>query len=415
MPDSTSFTLLGSDVADIYLTKEKYSALTGTPTADAQMTELWAFGLNNGGQLGNNSTADSTSPVRVYEGGNNWLSVSMSRYNAAGIKNDGTLWIWGVNDTSAAPVGFTEPGGLLGINTTTGNNRSSPITTFAGGTTWKQIALGPYTHAGVKSDGTLWTWGINRSTTLGVSGIAGQNAAAVDQYDDPALIAGTNNNYRQVSLGSNFGVALKTDGVAWSWGSAAFGKLANGSTTINRSSPQTLTSAGTTWKLVSAGDNHTVGIQLETGRLLAFGDNQFGQLGLNHAFNRSSPVFNNTYGGSGWKKAAAGGDNSAAIKTDGTLWTWGVEAVLSVNRSSPQTTFAGGTNWSSVSVGGNRYYAAIKTDGTLWTWGTNGVGELGSGDLTARSSPQTTAIGGNNWKSVTAGFQSTLALKDKVL
>lgn len=415
MPDISNFTDNGSDITNIYLTRERYTELTGGPTSDAQMTELWAFGANCVGQLGNNSTTDISSPVRVYEGGNNWTSISSSQYNSSGIKNDGTLWIWGVNDLSGAPINNTEPGGLLGINTTIGSNRSSPITTFAGGTNWKQIALGAGTHAAIKSDGTLWTWGLNRISALGVSGIAGRNVAAVDQYDDPGLVAGTNSNYRQVSMGINFSAAIKTDGILWTWGNAANGKLANGSVTINRSSPQTVTSGGTGWKMVSLGDNHGIGIQNDDGRLLAFGLNSSGQLGLNHAFNRSSPVFNNVYGGSGWRKVSAGGDSSAAIKTDGTLWTWGVIVDLGSNRSSPQTTLAGGTNWSSISVGRTGHYASIKSDGTLWTWGSNALGQLGSGDTNNRLSPQTTVVGGTNWVSAVADYQYTLASKNKVL
>jgi len=416
MSVTTNFTNNGGDLSTLYLTKERYAEFSGGPSIDAAMTELWAFGANCVGQLGNNSTTDTSSPVRVYEGGNNWTSISTSIYNSAGIKNDGTLWIWGVNDLTQPPINNTifEPGGLLGINNSTGNNRSSPITTFTGGTNWKQVALGAATHAGIKSDGTLWTWGLNRVTSVSASGIAGQNSAAVWGYSTPGLVAGTNNNYRQVSMGVLFSAALKTDGSLWTWGMAANGKLANGSITINRSSPQTTTGGGVGWKMISLGDSHAIGIQQDGGRLLTFGLNSSGQLGLNHAFNRSSPVYNTIYGGSGWQKVSAGGDSSAAIKTDGTLWTWGVTVDVA-NRSSPQTTFAGGTNWSSISVGRTGHYAAIKTDGTLWTWGTGQRGQLGSGDTGNNSSPQTTILGGNNWKSVVADYQLTVALKDKNL
>ena len=79
-------------------------------------------------------------------------------------------------------------------------------------------------------------------------------------------------------------------------------------------------------------------------------------------------------------------------------------------RVTPVTTFAGGTTWKSVSSGGY-ITAAIKTDGTLWTWGGNSYGQLGINNTTERSTPVTTFAGGNNWKSVSAGGISTAAIK----
>jgi alpha-tubulin suppressor-like RCC1 family protein len=106
----------------------------------------------------------------------------------------------------------------------------------------------------------------------------------------------------------------------------------------------------------------------------------------------------------------------AAIKTDGTLWTWGYNIVGQLgdntadSRLTPVTTFAGGTNWKQV-AGGYRYTSAIKTDGTLWTWGRNNVGQLGINNTTDRSTPVTTFAGGTNWKQVASGGAHTAAIK----
>ena len=116
-------------------------------------------------------------------------------------------------------------------------------------------------------------------------------------------------------------------------------------------------------------------------------------------------------GGTDWSQVSAGQFSScSAIKTDGTLWTWGVgnQGRLGINatgnRSTPVTTFAGGTNWLKVSTGYD-HTAAIKTDGTLWLWGVGDNGELGNaiGAYTfgnpnfVRSTPVTTFIGGTDW------------------
>ena len=127
-----------------------------------------------------------------------------------------------------------------------------------------------------------------------------------------------------------------------------------------------------------------------------------GRLGTNNSPNRSTPV--TTFaGGNNWKQVSAGQDHTAAIKTDGTLWVWGVinEGRLGINNAGngtvniPVTTFAGGTDWKSVS-GGFSNTAAIKTDGSLWTWGRNNRGQVGDNTTTQRNTPVTTFAGGTN-------------------
>jgi alpha-tubulin suppressor-like RCC1 family protein len=117
---------------------------------------------------------------------------------------------------------------------------------------------------------------------------------------------------------------------------------------------------------------------------------------------KSTPV--TTFaGGNTWKQVYCGVYNTAAIKTDGTLWIWGFNnnQQLPINaagqKNTPVTTFAGGTTWKSVAVG-NRHTAAIKTDGSLWVWGSNVEGQLGTNNLTRGDAPVTTFAGGNNWK-----------------
>ena len=80
-------------------------------------------------------------------------------------------------------------------------------------------------------------------------------------------------------------------------------------------------------------------------------------------------------------------------------------------RSSPVTTAGGGTNWKQV-AGGSYHTAAIKTDGTLWTWGWNLFGQLGNNTLTNRSSPAQTIAGGTNWKQVACGTAFSVALSE---
>jgi len=306
---------------------------------------------------------------------------------------EGNLWTWGLNSY-----------GRLGDNTVV--DRSTPVTTFAGGTNWKQVTGGGNYTAAIKTDGTLWTWGDN------TSGQVGDNTTTQRLTPVTTLAGGA--NWKQVSCGFRHTAAIKTDGTLWTWGFNGLGVLGN-NTTVDSLTPVTTFAGGTNWKQVACGYNRTAAIKTD-GTLWNWGRGNEAQLGDNTATTRSVPV--TTFaGGTNWKQVACGGLIAAAIKTDGTLWTWGANNAQGAlgnntaeNRSTPVTTFAGGTNWKQVACG-DLYTAAIKTDGTLWTWGYNTVyGQLGINNTTDnRSTPVTTFAGGTNWKQVACGSNHTAA------
>jgi alpha-tubulin suppressor-like RCC1 family protein len=409
---------------------------------------LWTWG-SGGSRLGIGSLTDRSTPVTTFAGGTDWKQVSAGYNHMTAIKTDGTLWVWGTNTASQ-----------LGINVTV--QPSTPVTTFAGGTDWKQVSGGTSHTAAIKTDGTLWTWGNGGSGGLGNSAtttistpvttfaggtnwkqvssgfnqtialrddgvnkelyvFGGNNTAQlgnlpVSYIQIPNKLTGDSTDWKQVSAGGNHTAAIKTDGTLWTWGNGGSGRLGNFATT-NRSTPVTTFAGGTNWKQVSGGASHTAAIKTD-GTLWSWGFGSFGRLGNSATTTRSTPV--TTFaGGADWKQVSAGNTHTAAIKTDGTLWTWGSgsngrlgNAVTTGNISTPVTTFAGGTNWKQVSSGYS-HTAAIKTDGTLWTWGLTTVGRLGNAVTTGNiSTPVTTFAGGTNWKQVSSGGSHTIALRD---
>jgi alpha-tubulin suppressor-like RCC1 family protein len=365
----------------------KYSFDDVFVPADAfRQGNLWAWGGNYYGQLGNNTGITRSTPVTTFAGGVNWKQVACGDTQSLAIKTDGTLWTWG--DARY---------GALGVDFVSGSGRSTPVTTFAGGTNWKQVSSGYRHSAAIKTDGTLWVWGFN------TSGQQGNNTT--DTKPTPVTTFAGGTNWKQVDCGTQHTAAIKTDGTLWTWGGNTFGALGD-NTITQRNTPVTTFTGGTNWKQVSCGSYHTLAIKTD-GTLWTWGYNYTGQLGLNNsgdAFNqldRSIPV--TTFaGGTNWKQVDCGNSHTTAIKTDGTLWTWGRNSygALGINNTTqintPVTTFAGGTNWKQVSAGGF-HTAAIKTDGTLWTWGSN-YGKLGDNTGPTKLTPVTTFAGGTNWK-----------------
>ena len=315
------------------------------------------------------------------------------------------LWIWGSNLR-----------GQLGTNNVV--HRSSPVQTVAGGTNWKQVSTASQNigfgdaHQGhtaaIKTDGTLWLWGDATDGKLGT------NDSVLVHRSSPVQTVAGGTNWKQVSAGSDHTAAIKTDGTLWTWGFNGSSRLGTNDTAA-RSSPVQTIAGGTNWKQVSCGTSHTAAIKTD-GTLWTWGSGSSGELGDNDIVARSSPV--QVGADTNWKQVNFSNASSAAIKTDGTLWVWGSNGngQLGTNdvtsRSSPVQTIAGSTNWKQVS-GRHTYTAAIKTDGTLWIWGSGDNGQLGTNDRVHRSSPVQTIAGGTNWKQVSAGGRDyTLAIRD---
>ena len=303
------------------------------------------------------------------------------------------LWNWGNNSY-----------GQLGDNTA--SQRQSPVQTVSATFNWKQVSSGIASHtAAIKTDGTLWLWGKNNVGQLGNNGYANRSS--------PVQTVSATTDWKQVSAGHNYTACVKTDGTLWTWGLNSYGQLGNNDTG-NYSSPVQITGGGTTWKQVDGGHGNTAAIKTD-GTLWTWGRNNYGQLGNDSTTNRSSPG-QTISAGTNWKQVSAGGYFTAAIKTDGTLWLWGQNSYgrlgdnSRTHRSSPVQTVSGGTNWKQVS-GGTQHTACIKTDGTLWAWGKNySDGRLGDNTTVHKSSPVQTRAGGTNWKQVSAGYLHTAAV-----
>lgn len=362
---------------------------------------LWNWGYNSFvqcGTLGINATTDRSSPVQTISGGGDWRIISAGSRHTASIKIDGTLWVWGSN-----------LGGALALDSTT--PRSSPVQTIAAATNWVDVSAGNIMTLALKRDGTLWSWGFNSAGQLG------DNSTTNKSSPVQTISGGTNWIKLVASDDGAISSGIKTDGTLWLWGCNDRGQIGNDSTT-NRSSPVQTISGGGNWTSISLGSRNAGAIKTD-GTLWMWGYGSRGVNGNQSNVHQSSPV-QTVSGGGNWKDIALGSDHAAAIKIDGTLWLWGSNGVplqngvlgdnTIVSKSSPVQTISGGGNWKRVAAGGDNT-ASIKTDGTLWIWGYNAQGQLGNNSIEFRSSPVQTVPGGTQWTSISVGCRTISALR----
>ena len=389
---STYYFPMTSDLSHDYATHLRFRQNGFTYTAmHGSHGQLWGWGSNSRGQIGDLTTAHKSSPVQVGSA-TRWHQVASGEShitqesNSAGIDADKKLWTWGRN---------TE--GALGVDGTA--NRSSP-TLVGVDHNWKQVDCGRNRTMAVKRDATLWGAGSNSAGQIGDGTITNVTGSFKQ--------IGALTNWKRVAAGLLHTVALKTDGTIWSWGYNNVGQLGHGDIT-HRSSPVQIGSL-TDWVFVTTSDNQTFGIR-SNGSLWGWGENTRGQLGQSDIVDYSSPV--QIGAGQNWKKCAAGSNMTFMINSDADLWGvgQGVNGGLgrpdNTDRSSP-VLISGSKDWRMVAAGGAAG-AAVKSNGTLYTWGNSAYGAMGNGTSTGNNISSPTQLGSNtDWKYIAMGEHLTV-------
>ena len=123
-----------------------------------------------------------------------------------------------------------------------------------------------------------------------------------------------------LSRGGSHTTSIKNDGTLWAWGYNYYGQLGDG-TTDSKNIPTQEATASITWFSVSAGVRHTVAIKSD-GTLWSWGQNYYGQLGDGTTTDKNIPIQEATASNT-WSHVSVGSPHTVAIKNDGTLWVWG--------------------------------------------------------------------------------------------
>ncbi|WP_337100504.1 Ig-like domain-containing protein [Paenibacillus sp. YIM B09110] len=291
---------------------------------------VWAWGYNAEGELGNGTFTNSPTPTKVLNL-NDVVAVATGDKHALALKRDGTVWAWGDNDYGLAGMQNWNAHVSVPVQI----NTLSDITSISAASS-HSLAL--------KSDGTVWTWGLNQNGSTKLTSVLGLSDAVT------------------ITAGAKHNLAIKKDGTVFAWGDNTYGQ----SHSVN------LTNA----KDISASEYYSVVLK-DDGTIWIWGRYKVFPWQLKY---KNGNVFKDVH------SISSSGSYGLAMKEDGTVWTFPFDSDIQDPEMVSGIYQAIGIN------AGSDHILALKSDGTVWGWGANVYGQLGDGTLTNSFNP-TLALG----------------------
>jgi Chitobiase/beta-hexosaminidase C-terminal domain/Regulator of chromosome condensation (RCC1) repeat len=262
------------------------------------------------------------------------------------LKSDGTVWSWGINTS-----------GQLGTQPISGSLTVFPPARVQGLSNIQSIAAAFSSSFAVGRDGTVWAWGSNWQGQLG-------DGTTTERLSPVAL--NTISDVRSISTSGDSTYVIKNDGTLWSWGSNIYGLLGNGSSASSSLVPVKVVGLSNV-RAVASEYTHTIALQAD-GTVWTWGNN----ISAGGVPVQVNGLTNAT-------AVAAGTLTLLALKADGTVWMWG--------NGQPTPARVEGLSGTRAIAAAAGQHMAIMSDNSLQMWGYNGYGELGDGTLIGRNIP----------------------------
>ena len=337
------------------------------------------WGNNDRGQLGDGTTDRHPTPTQV-PNLSNALQVAVGRTHSCALRIGGLVQCWGAND-----VGQLGDGGIL--------DRFSPVNVDAtgfGGASPVAISADEQTTCVLLDDGTAACWGANGQGQLGDGTQVHRNTPV-----KVSPLTGLD-QLSAIEVGTDATCAIRSgDGAVFCWGSPAWGKLGNGSTSRYTEPEPVDTSTGLP-PAVSLGvhHHHTCAVGAD-GSVWCWGQGWFGQLGTGGIVDSGVPVPVIAAAGTGFLTGAVSVDlgrlSTCARRNDGSVWCWGLAVMGQLGAGTAYESFSpvemlGPSNAIDLAVG-DLHACAVEANGTLWCTGNNAEGQLGDGTTAGSSAP----------------------------
>ncbi len=264
---------------------------------------LYAWGQNGYGQLGDGTTTERNTAVQVsLPGGVHATAIAAGLLYSLALGSNGKVYAWG--DNSFAELGDGSSA-----------NSSTPVAVSLPGTlTIKSIAAGQYHALALATSGALYAWGYNNDGQLGDGTKTTPATPVAVAMPSGAVSAG-------IAAGGYHSLAYTTTGAVYSWGYNAYGQLGDGGTALKKNPVSVTMPPGVTATRVAAGLYHSMVLGSD-GNVYTFGYNGNGELGVNTDVNSSTPV--KSLMPVSPTAISAGLYDSYALGSDGNLYAWGV-------------------------------------------------------------------------------------------
>ncbi|WP_033667640.1 RCC1 domain-containing protein [Salinispora fenicalii] len=358
-----------------------------------------AWGDNSAGQLGDGTTTDSSTPVAVdLPAGTTITAVAAGDRHSLALTSTGTMLAWGENFI-----------GQLGDGTTT--RRSTPVAVnLPTGTTITAVAAGDRHSLALTSTGTMLAWGENFIGQLG-DGTTTRRSTPV------AVNLPTGTTITAVAAGDRHSLALTSTGTVLAWGDNSAGQLGDGTLTDSSTPVAVDLPAGTTITTVAAGAYHSLALT-SADTLLAWGYNIFGQLGDGTTTDKSTPVAVDLPAGTTITTVSGGARHTLAVTSADTLLAWGHnnfgqlgDGSTTDSNTPVAVNLPTGTTITTVAAGAFHTLAVTST-GTMLAWGYNALGQVGDGTTaTRRRTPVAVDLpAGTTITAAAAGNRHSLAI-----
>jgi len=441
-------------------TAKVFAIAAGASHALALKTDgtVWAWGKNQNGQLGiDPPIANSSKPVQVKGLPDGQVqAIAASGTVSAALTTDGRVFTWGYNAFGQLGIGNNDPQPSPG-----------PVEVKSLGTDVRAIVIGAYSVA-LKLDGSVFTWGTNSFGSLGNNGTPNDEVFKPVRVIDPGsgifAIAGgasgshvlalkdngtvlawgansagqlgddsTINRFGRtlvpgladvvaVAVGGSHSLARKSDGTILAWGSNGSGQLGDGTIQASQHFVDVSVPPGPPITAVSACASHALALRSD-GSVLTWGSNGSGQLGNHNPATSFVPVLVKHLPP---MKAVAcgvgggGGGHSLALTADGrTVFAWGANTNGQLGDGTKEQPadpvkvafLNSDSRITAIAAGGLSFSFALKEDGTVWAWGTNATGKLGNGGFIDQHGPIQVQLSGSPVTAIAAGNHG-LALKE---
>ena len=328
------------------------------------------WGSNSSGQLGNDSTTTSATPVAVSGLASGVAAISAGQLHTCALTSAGGVQCWGSNN-----YGQLGNGGA--------SNSSTPVAVTGLTSSALAVSAGVHHACALTSAGGVQCWGRNDSGQLGNGGSTNSPTPVATSSLASGVVA--------ISAGGAHNCALTSGGEVYCWGYNFYGQLGNGGTT-HSSTPvavTTLTNFGVI--AISAGASHTCALT-SAGEVNCWGYNFYGQLGNGGTTNSSSPVVVTILANRGVAEISAGGAHSCARTSAGEVQCWGYNVYGQLGNGgttdSPTPVAVTGLASGVAAISAGVYHSCARTSaGRLQCWGFNNAGQLGDNTTTQRVTP----------------------------